>query len=454
MGKGTNPAHNAKIKRFANDRGRALKKRIVKTRRISKLDRSLLMRDRVASPLLDSIDPDRRTHWKRIIARRYKTEFPRLEFKKLNFIDHPVETIENLQALSRLEREEFNAYIDFSDTYCEDIGAYLVISEIWHQLSPIFRGGRMSMPTQKVLDAVGLGRDLNIRLGGVNNHENIWPFEIRRRRPRGSTQSATALLRPQGREQLNDHLTALIDEWLAVASDNNPNLNESIVWELSLEGKANLANMVGEILDNAERHSSGDGDGDWSMAAFMAKRDATERQDAMRCFLAFLSVGKSIAETINDAPDEVRAFCENYAAHHPRAGLSRDTLVTIAALQDGVTSAHRAYDSKRGGTGLQDMLDFIGELGGHPAPNCDARVTIVSGKSCVRLRSPNLVGARDANGVRVQWCNASNAPIYPPDREIAFDLPAHFAGTLVSVAFTLDPELFAPEGDDDGQGND
>src|SRR3546814_3172695 len=54
-------------------------------------------------------------------------------------------------------------------------------SDLWHQLSPIFRGGRMSMPTQKVLDAVGLGRELNIRLGGVKDHENIWPFEIRRR---------------------------------------------------------------------------------------------------------------------------------------------------------------------------------------------------------------------------------------------------------------------------------
>src|SRR3546814_3792994 len=94
-------------------------------------------------------------------------------------------------------------------------------SDIWHQLSPIFRGGRMSMPTQKVLDAVGLGRELNIRLGGVKDHENIWPFEIRRRRPRGTTQSSTALLRPQGREHLNDQLGGLITEWLAVASEQD-----------------------------------------------------------------------------------------------------------------------------------------------------------------------------------------------------------------------------------------
>src|SRR3546814_571084 len=232
MGGGQNPAHNAEVKRFANDKARALKKRLVSTRRISKLDRSLLMRDRVASPLLDGIDPNRLIQWKRIIARRYKSEYARIELKNLNFLDYPIETIENLRALSRLEREELNAYLDFTDPYCDDIGCYWVIAEIWHQLSPIFRGGRMSRPTQKVLDAVGLGRELNIRLGGVKDHENIWPFEIRRRRPRGTTQSSTALLRPQGREHLNDQLGGLINEWLAVASENNPNRSEEHTSEL------------------------------------------------------------------------------------------------------------------------------------------------------------------------------------------------------------------------------
>lgn len=453
-GTGENRPHNAQVKRFANAKARSLKKQLVETRRISKLNRSLLMRDRVPSPLLDGIDPDRRLQWKRIAARRYKSDFSRIELKNLNLLDHPIETIESLKALSRLEREELNAYLDFADQYCDDIGAYLVIAEIWHQLSPIFRGGRMSLPTQKVLDAVGLGRELNIRMAGVNDHKNIWPFEIRRRRTRGTTHSPTALLRPQDRELLNDQLIALIDEWLAVASENNPSIDEDVVWELTGEGKSSLANMVGEILDNAERHSSDDADGDWSMAAFMAKRSEPGRPDAMRCFLAFLSVGKSIAETIDAAPQEVKDFCNKYAALHSRAAQSRETLITVAALQDGVTSAHQAYKGGRGGTGLQEMLDMIGELGGHPDANCDARVTIVSGKSCIRLRAPNLVGAPDESGRRVQWCNTTNSVLYPPDTEIAFDLPAHFAGTLVSVAFTLDPGLFAHESDDDGHDDD
>lgn len=312
----------------------------------------------------------------------------------------------------------------------------------------------MGAPVQKVLDAVGLGRELNISLNGVRNHDNVWPFEIRRRRPRGSTQSPTAQLQPQGREQLNDKLIELIDRWLLVASENGA--EEGVIWELTGDGKANIANMVGEVLDNAERHSSpfGDGDGDWSMAAFMAKREIPGRRAAMNCYLAFLSVGRSIAEAIASAPPEMKGFCDQYAALHVRRGPSYDTLLTIAALQDGVTSSFDAAKNARGGTGLQDTLDFIGQLGGAPDPNADVRVTILSGKSCIRLRHPILVGKRDAKGRRVQWCNAANDPIYPPDRDIAFDLPAHFAGTLVSVAFTLDPSLFVPEGDQDGHGND
>jgi hypothetical protein len=454
QGGGSDPQHNAAVRRFARDKARELKKQIVDNNQRLKMNQSALMRDRIPSPLLDSLDPDRAGRWRRILARKYRSEYLRLKLTSLNFLDDPIGTIENICALSKIDCEEVNAFLDFDDPYCYDIGAFLVISEVWHQLSPIYRGGRMSAPIQKVLDTVGVGRDLGIRLLGVSDHEDIWPFEMRRRRPRGTTQSPTAQLRPQGREQLNDKLVELMDEWLAVASENAPNVPDDVMWELTLEGKANIANMVGEILDNAERHSSGDGDGDWTMAAFMAKRSEDGQPDAMKCYLAFLSVGRSIAQTIERAPAQTQEFCNRYAVQHARKGQSRDTLITIAALQDGVTSAHEAVSNRRGGTGLQDTLDLIGDLGGAPDPGADARVTIVSGKSCIRLRHPILVGRSDGNNRRVQWCNQANDPRYPPDRDIAFDLPAHFAGTLVSVAFTLDPGLFVPESEHDGQDDD
>ncbi len=451
-GIGGDPRQTAAINRFAKDRARSFKKEVVAKKGKTKLDKTTLLRNRAPSPLLDRLDPSRSESWKRLIARKYKANYPRLVLKDFNFLDNPIGTMELLQTLSQIDRSEVNAYIDFDDDYCLDIGAYLVIAEVWHELSPIFHGGRMSSPIQKVLDAVGLRRELRIGLNDVKNHDDVWPFELWRRRTRGTTTAADALLKPQGREHLNDKLIDVIDEWLQVASLNAT--SDGALWELSADGKFNIANMVGEILDNAERHSSIDGDGDWTMAAFMAKRNAQGRASSMRCYLAFLSVGNSIAETIERAPKTTKEFCDKYARLHVRPGLSRDTLRTIAALQDGVTSAHSAYKGQRGGTGLQDTLAFIGELGGAPKPEADVRVTIVSGSSCIQLRHPILVGRPDGSDRRVQWCNEANDPGRPPDRDIAFDLPSHFAGTLVSVAFTMDPSLFVPEGDEDGQSND
>lgn len=452
QGGGSDPLHNAAVRRFAKDRARALKRELSRNRRVSEFNPSLLMRDRIPSPLLDALDPGRSGRWKKILSRRYRKEYRRIKLKNFNFLEDPVGTILAFRDLSIVDCEEVNAHIDFEDDECQDIGSFLVFAEVWRQLSPIYRGGRMAPPVQKVLDAVGLRKEMGIGLLGLTGRDGIWPFEIRRRRTRGTTQSPTALLGPQQREQLNDALIGLIDEWLGVASDNAPNVPEGVEWGLTQDGKSNIANMVGEILDNAERHSVVGGDGDWTMAAFMMK--APGETSAMRCHLAFLSVGRSIAETIATAPASMRAYCDGYARGHAKCGRSRETLITIVALQDGVTSSHSAHDGNRGGTGLQDTLEFIGGLAGAPDPNADVAVTIVSGKSCIRLRHPILVGRRDGKNRRVQWCNAANDPQYPPDADVAFDLPAHFAGTLVSVAFTLDPGLFVPEGSHDGQADD
>lgn len=453
-GTGTDAKHNVAVSRFANDRARSLKKEIVRNRTSHKLDQSVLMRRRAPSPILDALDPARLTDWRPIVARRYKSTYPRLKLNDFDFLNNPVSTIQALQALSKMDREEVNAYIDFDDDECRDIGAFLVIAEFWHQLSPIFRGGRMSLAIQKVLNAVSLRRELGMGLLADPNRDDIWPFEIRRRRTRGTTTSPMAQLHPQDREQLNDALIKLMDQWLFVASEHTPQMPDNEVWELTGEGKANIANMIGEILDNAERHSVIGGDGDWSMAAFMVKVGDSEGAGSMKCHMAFLSVGRSISETITDAPSRMKAYCDQYAQLHANCGRSWGTLVTIAALQDGVTCSQDAEANGRGGTGLQDTLGFVGDLAGAPDPGADVRVTIVSGKSCIRLRHPILVGSRDGKNRRVQWCNAANDPMYAPDSEIAFDLPAHFAGTLVSIAFTLDPALFVPHGEQDGHGDD
>ena len=379
------------------------------------------------------------------MARSYRAEYKRLELGPLNFLDKPEETIRQFQRLAKIERSEVNAFLDFADQRCMDVGAYLVLAEIWPQMSPIFRGGVMSRAVQKVLSAMELDRDLGIGLSGVRNHQHVSAFPIARRRPSKTSTDPNRQLKPADREKMADKLVELVDDWLFIAAHER---EADTVMELNDQGKSLIGRMIGELLCNAERHSiAGSDDGDWSMSAFMAARPGKDGETRLYCYLAFLNAGQSIAESMATAPPEMIDRTGKYMELHAKRQFSQETLMTVLALQDTITSNSAAVEGHRGGTGLQDVLEFAAELGACAMPESEVRVTIVSGKSCIRLRNPILAGKMDIRGRRVQWCNLENSAEAPPDPTVAFDLPAHFAGTLVSVGFTLDPQLITPKED-------
>lgn len=439
-----NSAVKVAANRFAKRKARELKKLSLK-RRTWSISKNILLKKVTPSPILDGLDVDRVGKWKPLVARKFRRELSRVEIRNFNFLDDPALAIKQLLVIADAECNQIHCCIDFMDSHCLDVGAYLVLAEIWPQLAKVFRGGKMPLAVQKVLSAIHLDQELGIGLPGVRDHSDVWAFPIRHRRPRGTTVSPTALLQPQEREKVADEFCDLFDKWLEVACREKQKDGE-LSWELSPEGRSLIARMSGELLDNAERHSvPGSSDGDWSTTAFMAARDGADGQRELRCYFAFLSTGLSISEAMSHAPEALLKAAERYLAQFGVSGPSRDTLLTVLALQDAITSDVNARINGRGGTGLQDVLELVSDLGAASQPGADVRVTIVSGKSCVRLRYPNLLGSRDNSGRRVQWCNPWNDPTRPPDRSVAFDLPAHFAGTLVSVGFTLDPRLFVAE---------
>ncbi|KPF78359.1 hypothetical protein IP88_04240 [alpha proteobacterium AAP81b] len=157
--------------------------------------------------------------------------------------------------------------------------------------------------------------------------------------------------------------------------------------------------------------------------------------------IAFLSVGQSIAESLETAAPDIKERLNGYLADHWQCGCSPATLATVFALQDTITCDPKAREGRSGGTGLQDMLDFVNTLGAGQEGN-GSRVTIVSGRSCIRMRAPYIMGVREggeATKPRLLWFNKENTAREPPDSEFAFDLEQPLSGTLVSIAFTLDP---------------
>lgn len=412
------------------------------------LSKYLMATRRRTSPLLDGFLPDREKRWLPMLKRPMEQSFPSLDLRQFSFLTNPAETMKALKAVAELECTRTSAYLHFEDDFCLDAGAYLVLAEIWPQMAGVFRGGRMKPPVQKVLNATGVGHNNNMSLPAVaanpdgldeTGQPDIWPFPLQRRRPAGTSKSSNVHIEPQDREKVLDRFCKAVNEWLGVPA---------IDLELTSVGMGWIGTIIGEVLDNAERHSQATNvDGDWSVTAFMAKR-TEDGNDVYRCYMAFLSVGRSIAESLQDAASDIREKMDGYMARHWRCGRSPETLATVFALQDMVTCDPAARASHTGGTGLMEMLDMVGFLGGAGEDGMEPRVTIISGKSCIMLKPPYIKGVRlndDPTTPRVQWCNATNSSDHPPDDVVAFDLEEHFAGTLISVAFTLDPVYLATE---------
>ncbi len=406
-----------------------------------------------SSPILDALVKDRDRKWRPILRRRSTKRMPSVILNNFSFLDNPDGTLSALIEIGETECYAARSALHFDDNFCLDAGSYLVLAEVWPQMARIFSGGRMQRSVQKVLEATGVGRHNNMALPAAcadpdyktdGKHNDVWAFPLQRRRPARSSTSAAMHLAPQTRERITDRFCDTVNDWLGVPE---------IERELTQEGKGWLAAIIGELLCNAERHSqAGSVDGDWSVTAFMAKRKEGD-EDVFRCHMAFLSVGRSFAEGLSDASPEIRDFVDHYAANHARPGQSPATLATLVALQDTVTRDPKARSLGSGGTGLMDVLDFVSLLGPTLEEGKEARVTIISGASCIRLRHPYIRGVRreGPKAPRVLWCNAENSSESPPDEASVFDLKEHFAGTLVSVAFTLDPVYFADdsEADDD-----
>jgi hypothetical protein len=435
-------------RRFARNKTRALAKKIEKTGR-TRLSKKQLLDMLQTKPrqsvVLDAFVPGRSFRWKRIVARNRKLAPPAVELKDFSFIEEPEATLKCLKRIAEIECEFATARINFRDEYCTDIAPYLVMAEMWDGMSPVFEGGHMEPAVQKVISAVRLNKALTMHLP-VSDYEDVWAFPLRKRRPSGRSLSPDRHLQPQTREEVADQFCDAVDEWLG---------QPEFEMRLSKLGRSRFGSIIGELLCNAERHSHIEkNDGSWSIAAFMARRVENGSQ-VFRCYMGFLSVGLSISDSMMaTCNNRTRTDIEKFVNQHLGSGISRETLTTLFAIQDGVTRVAEANDEDRGGVGFQDVLDMLNNIGGVRVAGRDPRMTIVSGRSCLKLRSPYISGMKAGElEPRLLWCNRNNSPTETPDRAFVFDLAENFPGTIVGLAYTLDPEFLRESVGGRGNGN-
>lgn len=436
------------IRKIARKRIRALKRGGI---RLSLSDNLLLLQRLRPSKLLDRLYPERLNEgvWLDLRSRRPDIAAAPIKLENFSFLDDPVSTIVGLRKVAEAEARSAIARIDFCDEHCLDVVPFMLLAECWSEMLPVFEGGRMNIPMQKVLAAVGVQHAMGIGLGGVTEFSDVWTFPLYRRRRKGTTSSRTPFLDAQTREIATDHFCAALDEWLS-----------QLDISLNSRGVAWIKQILGELLENAERHADGDrGDGPWAVSGFMARREeGNDKEVIFRAHIGIVNLGDTFSESLMRATDSVRRALDEYVLLMRNLGAlqSAATLRTLAALQDGITCDPEADNDDRGGYGLQEMLDLVSLLGHTPVSDRLPRITIVSGSSCIRLRHPYLKGTRmdGPDSPRVLWCNNTNSRNQPPDPSFVFDLQPGLPGTAISIGFVLDPSYFrqvARERENNGQ---
>jgi hypothetical protein len=417
-------------RRYARDKTQKLAKALRRGAKLPRLKKGVLLGRFTPSPILDALVADRGKRWVPVMKRDRTTPIE-IELKNFSILEHPGDTIKAIKHLAEVACVAIDAQLHFDDTYCTDIGSYLVLAEVWPAMSHVFRGGRIRLPIQKVIDAVRMRSALAMRFPvEPNSSSDVWAFPLHRRRPSKISKSIERNLAPQTREKVADGFCNAVDGWLGITAD----------LELTEEGKSKFASLIGELLDNAERHSELSKDGSWSIAAFMARRKE-DGEDVYRCYMAFLSEGISIAEGLRTAAPSIQDEVDQYCSRHQGSGQSRETLATLMALQDTITRDAAATAGSRGGIGFQDVLEFVNTFGATEIESRGPRFTIISGKSCIQLRPPYITGSKAGpTEPRLLWCNQSNSPVVPPEKDFVFDIEDHFAGTIVSLSFVLDSE--------------
>lgn len=399
------------------------------------------------SPLLDCFQPNRERSWIKPAKRKLVAS---ISAENFSIVDDPVGTLKTLSELVRFEGLAKSAKLNFLDSRVLDVSPFLLFGMLSQRMAPYVIGGKISPGAQKVLEAVEMRDFLGIQpFRKLPNKVDVWPFPLQRRHtPSETSPDAGDSITFQ---KLSDKLVDTVNNWLAALPEPRT---------LSGEAMGQISNIAVETLNNAERHSRPEGNGDWVMAGFMARReidgdDTTPSKYNLDhwydCHLAFVNRGRPISEALSTSPsEEVINFIKTYQKKHRsrlgNSGCSLETLATVCSLQDDISSKPQ----NAGGKGMMTIVEVTNALSLTHIPTKAPRITIVSGKSCVMF-SGEFCGfdrsGKERTG-RTQFFNSEQSIEHPPSNEHVFDLDVEFPGTVIAVRFTLDPNTMEALDDD------
>jgi len=198
-----------------------------------------------------------------------------------------------------------------------------------------------------------------------------------------------------------------------------------------------LCSYIGEVIDNAENHV---GLVDWSIQGYLDMGTAEPY-----CEIVVFNFGKSIAQTLQELPGNSytsQQIAGYLAAHQTKNWFSPswrvEDLMTLVALQGGVSSKNTSIDGTRG-NGTADLIEFFQRMHDEriQATGKEVRMCIISGDTRILFDGTYRMAANE-QGTRLLAFNRTNDLHLPPDSKYVMPLNnAHLPGTMIAIQFPI-----------------
>jgi hypothetical protein len=390
---------------------------------------------RKKSTHVDHAVPLTRSQAKRRVRKLKKRglRFATLRIPKIfSFIDNPVQTLETIEALRRAIVPPSTKELKIDHSRCKklDLCASVIMDVTLLQAQARRKGNQLNLAGTYSGDI-----DVNMMLRGsgilkqISHPDSILPEEVEAtiRTCDLFSGKASKIERSRKCDEAATKLTDYFNECLRMEK-----------FELSSSGKFRLSSLVTEVIGNAEEHG-----GRWYTIAYFRQSD----EQLGHCHIALFNFGRTIYESLweDAASEELKSRIDALIRKHQDEGLLRsllhptweeESLVTLYALQEGVS---RLSFTKKGidrGNGTVNMIEFFNQLAGG-----SQRMCLISGKTYILfdgeydLHKTMLESGEER---RVIAFNKRNNLDEPPDRNHVRTLPVGFPGTIISIRFDLD----------------
>lgn len=213
----------------------------------------------------------------------------------------------------------------------------------------------------------------------------------------------------------------------------------------TLDGESmdDLCTVIGEILINAEEHSSTKCR--YSIGYFEEKDVNGNKLGLFQ--LVILNIGRSIYEKFHDSDcpnkdvvEKMRNLSKRYTkkGFFTRKKFEEEALWTLYSLQDGVTSVSPKLYPQRGNGSLRFIESFL-NLKRAEASDTISKMTLQSGSTCIVFDGSYDTSTREVNGdrYRIMAFNKNNDIEDIPDVRYVRTTEHFFPGTFICANIVL-----------------